>query len=969
MASAVIASGKATILINSSQTEARLVFTPDPEGEGWDAAAINKLALAFQLHAFSDLKALETFLSKAAKAKTHDPMEMVFAHGSEPEEGHPEIISWEVLPVPGDIAPYQAEALNKAGRPEIFTIKVEKIKRETKVKKPGALPFMAGKEEISVTWEKKETREKVEVNPAVKEVMYADRDAKIGTVSPAVPGKPGKNVFGKPIQPKAMGESTCLLGDGISREKNALYAQASGFIRIGENWADMVHLAMHSYRITTGSDGLTFYLYFDPGEPQFAPPSGEEILDEVIKKGAGESGLIRASEIDDAITEAIKMEESLEAFPLFRVQEAIARVAMSQDKTLAVLNLRKGVAGAAPLEMKAINQALKDTDVRGYDTEKLKMAIYEFMDGRELELHYVLAEGRPSTRGKDREVQVFAPTLHGEEQQEVLTHINEWRTQNPYIEVEIEPKTATGFAFVKEGAMVAKVTSTAEGEEGVDIYGNVIPGLPGNDPDIKLFRGLEIHGSGIVVSKAGLLILKASERSFHGVVIDYQDAMIVIHVSADGMEAYGDFTREIGAGSPLSVENIKKAFSSIGVQKGIDWREVEKACAQARARGSVSQRVLARGEAPIARDGTAFKWLVTLEADGSDKSVQIKSGTPIVELSEPFAEGWPGYDVRGNELPISEAIDLTLEFDDSIQEEVLESNDPLAKGKRLIAARSGDLRLSDGKRLNISSIKTIPGDATGELKFSGEIRISGNMLPGCKILGGSHVTVGGFAEEAFISVGGRAVVSQGFKGNGRGVIRSRAGIESAFVERASITSMGDIELEKGALLSSVKTNGKLSVLAENGKLLGGIYQARYGIDAANIGSEKGGRTEISFGQDYLLKNEINACEEQKAKLLQSLSQMEERVQKYLQRKLPIPDKVKTEKMRLLELQKQFNLKIFNMREKFEEHFDSEIRIRGTIFPGVVIESHNRYYEIMQKRSMVIFYFDRESGRIKEKHMN
>jgi uncharacterized protein (DUF342 family) len=58
-----------------------------------------------------------------------------------------------------------------------------------------------------------------------------------------------------------------------------------------------------------------------------------------------------------------------------------------------------------------------------------------------------------------------------------------------------------------------------------------------------------------------------------------------------------------------------------------------------------------------------------------------------------------------------------------------------------------------------------------------------------------------------------------------------------------------------------------------------------------------------------------------------------------------------------------------MREKFEEHFDSEIRISGTIFPGVVIESHNRYYEVKQKRSRVIFYFDCESGRIKEKPMN
>jgi hypothetical protein len=33
---------------------------------------------------------------------------------------------------------------------------------------------------------------------------------------------------------------------------------------------------------------------------------------------------------------------------------------------------------------------------------------------------------------------------------------------------------------------------------------------------------------------------------------------------------------------------------------------------------------------------------------------------------------------------------------------------------------------------------------------------------------------------------------------------------------------------------------------------------------------------------------------------------------------------------------------------------------------VIIESHDRYYEVSQTRSGVVFYFDRESGRIKEK---
>ena len=969
MASAVIAKGSASISINPQQTEARLVFIPDPQGDGWDASAVNKLASEQALGAFADPKVMDVFLAKAAKAKTPTPLEITYARGVDPEDPEPEKITWEALVVPGDMAPFQKEALDNAGPPEVIVVKQEKVKRETMVKKAGALPFIAGKEELAVSWEKKETREKVAVNPEVRQVKYADRGAKLGTVTPSVPGKLGKSVFGRPVAPKDAGENTCLFGKGISKENKGIFAQVSGFVRIGENWADMVPMAKHSWKITPGADGLTLILRFETGNARFEPPAGKEIIDAALEKGAAESRLVSAAELDKAIKEAVKTGQPLEAFPLFKFQEAEAAVKVNHDKTAASLFLRKGLAGALPLEMRAISQAIKSTDIRGYDTDKLKAAIHEFMHGKETEFSYVLAEGTLSTRGADREIQTLAALLSEEEQQKVLSSIKEWHSRDVLRESDVDPEAAR-LAFVKEGSVIAKVSERTKGEEGKDIYGNVIPGLPGNDPDIKLFGGIELRGQDITASKTGLLIVQASEKSFHGQVIDYEDAKIGVRLSQDAMEARGDFFREEGVGLPLTVEAAKKVFSSLGIKKGIDWGEVEIACAQARIHGVVSDRVFARGEAAVARGGAALKWLVafnpsgpTREGAAAEKTAVIKAGTPILVMSEPIAGGRAGYDVKGNELPIDKETALSIEHDNSIRVEAL------GKGTRLIAARSGELSFYNGKGLKISPFRTITGDAGGDLNFSGEIQISGNVLPDCKILGGSHVFVDGMAESAYISAGGKVVLGKGFKGNGKGVLRARAGIVSDFVERASVTALGDIKLTKGSLLSSVKTNGKLMIVAEGGKLLGGVYQARYGIDAADVGSEEKTRTEISFGQDYILRNEMIACEEQIDKLKQNLALLEEKLKAYLQKKLPIPDNIKTEKIRLVKLQEQLNIKLFNMREKFEEHFDSEIRINGTIFPGVVIESHNRYYEIKQKRSRVIFYFDCESGRIKEKPMN
>jgi len=645
-------------------------------------------------------------------------------------------------------------------------------------------------------------------------------------------------------------------------------------------------------------------------------------------------------------------------------QKTEARIILNGDKTLATLCLRKG---ARPLDMKVVNQALKDFNPSGFDAEKLKTEVQAFLQGKETELDYVLAQGTPSTRGSDREIEIKVNPISEEAARPVLSRLKDWYRRDVSYDGKFESQTGMSYAFVEKDEVVASVGAASNGEEGKDIYGNVIPGLPGNDPDLKLSRGLLFHGSEITASQGGLLIFKASPQEFIGEVIDYQDAKIGIHVSEDAMAAKGSFIRSEGAGIPLSLENVKKVLAALGVVKGIDWEGVEKACAEARASGSVLDRVIARGEKPIARGGSSEKWLVNIDTPGfgdetENNTITIKAGTAIVELSEPLPEGRPGHDIKGNDIPVEMAAINEIAHDAAFREERTKN------GKCITALRSGELGF-DGKTLKISPIKTIHGDITESVNFSGEIRINGNVLPGVKIEGGSHITIDGMAEEAVIFAEGKAVVTRGFKGGGKGILKARAGIASAFVERASVMTMGDIRLEKGSILSNIITNEKLMVLEQDGRLQGGMYRARHGILASDVGSEKGPVTEVSFGQDYFLKEQIDATEDEILKARQNMSKTEEKIKEVHENKQPIPEDIRTEKIRLVKLLEQLNIKVFNLREKFEEHFESEFRVNGTIYPGVVIESHNRYYEIQQKRSGVIFYFDRESGRIKEEPIN
>ena len=133
----------------------------------------------------------------------------------------------------------------------------------------------------------------------------------------------------------------------------------------------------------------------------------------------------------------------------------------------------------------------------------------------------------------------------------------------------------------------------------------------------------------------------------------------------------------------------------------------------------------------------------------------------------------------------------------------------------------------------------------------------------------------------------------------------------------------------------------------------------------NVGSESGAHTEISFGQDYLVKDQIESIERETDKVKNALLELDKKL-KSIGSAGPALDAARAEKVRLMKYMEKIGRKLFTLREKFEEHNPSEVRVRGTVFPGVVLESHGRYFEVKQRKSAVVFVFDRELGRIQEK---
>lgn len=971
-----VVKGAINVEIDAAEIQARVSFVKDPAGREWNAETLSKLLSEMRLAPLPSPRALEDLLQKFARTK--DPTSAVVVQGVAPLAPTNERVTWMDHPLPEDLVEHIKDTIQRATPPELYRTRIEKIKRETVVRKPGALPFLPAKQELVVTWDKKEISERVTFDPTVQEIAYVEKGMKLGITVPPKPGKPGKNVFGKPITVQVEGDGSFLSGEGVERDKSELRATVTGILRIGSNWADVVPLARPSWKVDFGIDGATIFLRFEPGDKRFPKPLAADILSAAVSLGASENDLIGENDVREAIDRATRNAEPLEAFALSRKADAVARVDISQDKLRATLYLRKGIAGAAPLELRTISEVIKNSRVRGFKTETLKADILAFFNGPGIELSdYLLVEGTAPKRGKDREIQSAVAFLAPEYRDEVVRRLEaNGRADIPSDLENFFPATeATHVAYVEKDTRIATVTQPPPGADGIDVFGSRLDGLPGNDPDIRLFDGLHMSRNEIVSDTGGVLLVKHEGSSYTARVVPYRDCRIEVRVSSDGMKASLDLSKEIGAGKPLTANAVSAAIAETGIVKGLDNGAVADAILEALEKGRCEDYVFASGEPPVEGGGTAVKWLihlangkgVSIREDGhadfknQDRFTAVTEGTPIAEIVSQGASGRAGFEVTGKVLDPEMGVSVAITHDDSVREEGIEN------GVRLIAAKTGEL-LFDGASIRINPLHVVKGDvgvSTGNVNFPGEIRISGSVSSGFAVIGAADVLIAGSAESALVSAGGRAVIAQGVIGAGKGIVRSRLGIDAGFVESATLLAVEDVRVKNGCLQCHIKTNGKLRLLGEKGHLIGGFCRARAGVEAENVGSERGTRTEISFGQDYLVKDQIEVTEREMDKLKKALADLDSRI-KQLEGRNASLDAARAQKVRLIKLLERNGLRLFTLREKFEEHHHSEVRVRGTIFPGVVMESHGRYYEINQKRSQVVFVFDREVGRIQEK---
>jgi len=997
--------GNLRVIVENSHLRASLLFEPNPEGQEWDLDSVLKLinskgitngvdkdAVSAAMEAFekSTVSVDEKFSKNSAGTVTY-----TIAEGKAPIPPPGPEFRWKIRAIPDELKKDAEWVLQKAGDPHITQKRSRRVKVEKEIKKKGRFQFGKASTEKVDSWVTEEWEEQVHVDPGVEVEGWAEQGDVIAEISTSdQTGQMGQSVYGKPIAVPKVEPKKFLAGQGIEISTNGITALHDGFVRRGKNWIEILPFQYHRWSVNATRDRATCLLTFVPGKKDATPPDPEKILQAAVQKEFSSEELLTADQLRQVLLNSIHRQTPLKDYPLTESRDAWFKVEAGEDRLKGFLSVRKGGGKGRPLVLKEVGAAIKKSGFKNMDFEQIKQDLLDFYRSRRTEMNeYVLAEGVAPTRGADRSL-TFQCDFENEEKLEQLRNVplpadmggKEAQTESAE---QTEPageaiqslqnyplSSVRKMAFVKVGMVVAEITATGEGEEGTDVYGNTLPGLPGNDPSISLQENILIKGNEIVANENGILDVIEDDGLTIMRVRPYREAKIEVEVSRDRMQAYISLEGARGFAPPLTMDRVNAVLEEKQVFKGIDTEALSEAILNARGGQSIERVKIAEGNRPVKTENEGqIKFFVplasgdkvTIKSNGRadfrthDEITAVEKDQLIAEIPSVEFSGSEGWDVSGNPVKAGAVQQTELNVGENIRRSEEENG-----SVRFYAGKSGEL-MYDGRNISVHVYHQVNGNVdmqTGNVKFPGDVQVKGNVERGFYVVAGGEIQVAGAVEGALLSSGGSIQIAQGVIGAGKAVLRAKRNIRAQFVEESTLLAVGDIEIKNGCLRCSVKCNGVLRLFGEKGTLIGGKIYARHGLEVRNLGNDKGTRTVISFGQDYLVADQIEQHEKEIQRLKELVTSMDTQMKKYEQRgQMKSLEKVRTSKLKYLKMIEKRSLRLFTLRERYEEHFSSKIVVRGSLYPGVIVESHGRFSEIQSPRKNVTISFNQNNGRI------
>ena len=943
--------GNISIEIDEKALSVSLRFKPDDKGDKQNLDTVRKILQDNKIHYGISVEALKDALesfSEAMEEEVSDPV----AEGDEPNSGEGEVYEFSKLSYPPNLKPVADKILSMNKPPQIFDVIRTTVKKDKRVKDKGL--FKGGKEKIITVEETVEKKVPLQVSSEVKNLGYFKKDDLICTLRPSTGEySKGKNVFGNEIEPLPLATGKFHIGSFVRKEKNEFFADADGFVRVGENWLDLFPFAVHMWDVRISDDKADCLLTIDPGHKVSPQPKLNEIKSKIQTLGFSLDHLIHDSQIIRYIKEGCSG-NSPRTFCLTNDEDGEFNIEINSLATEAYLELRKGTGKGSKLDLKKIWSKILSLNIKKFEEERVKNAILSFNSSNEIKTSILLAKGEIPERGNDRELIIDTEYLPEDEKNAILDRMTHMK-KVPESFQDYPLDKIEKMALVKKGTQIFHLGKINEGKKGIDVFGNSIPGIEGNDPVIRHFENIIIQEGKALAGIDGILDYSSKDSVYSIRIRKHKDAQVLVTVSENFMKASISVIPPEGSGGLPSKETLIRTLEEKGVVKGISDETLNSILEITEREELVTDVTVAQSLIPY-KGSKAIKLLMDIDPD-KNNTIPVEVGDTIAELFSSVQDDLVGVNILGERIFEEKQ---ELHSDANIKEESRDN------GVFLVAIEKGLLAIEDNT-LQIRNKQVIKGDLSrniGNIQFPGTVEIIGSVLSGVYVNAGNDLKVRDVVEASLLSSNGSILIGKGIKGDRKAVVRSNKNINLGFAENANLMSIGNISYKKAFMNCQIKCNGKILSQGKETKIIGGAIKVKNGLSAGSIGSERGVPTMISFGQDYLVEDQINVMTKEIDQINNQLKSLEELMNlaegKKQKNKLL---NLRKKKIQLLKVQEKIVVKNFLMKDKFEVHFNSEIRVTGTIFAGTVFESHNRKLEVKESLTSVVISFNSETGKI------
>ncbi len=425
-----------------------------------------------------------------------------------------------------------------------------------------------------------------------------------------------------------------------------------------------------------------------------------------------------------------------------------------------------------------------------------------------------------------------------------------------------------------------------------------------------------------------------------------KDGRCRIQVSGNAMEAYLLIDPPSGEGKWPTKNEAMEAIRAENISFGIIESAIDEAINKHSAKGTL----IAKGKAPTpGRDAELnffFETGVFRKACLEDEygrvdfrqiqTVQNVTTGQVIAEKIPATPGEPGSDVRGKELPPVAGKDKAIKLGKNVA-----FNED---GTKTLATSGGEPSYNSG-RISVQPVHELKGDVnfdTGNISFSGNLVIRGNVESGFKVEADGDVTIYGNVDSADIRSGGNLLIQGGISGMDKSEIYCAGDFSAKYIEHASVNCEGTLTAKEAIMHCQVSADNKIIVEGGKGLIVGGMVRAGEEISAKTIGSRLGTVTELDVGVKPKTKQELQDLETQIRQNTDSLEKAEKAI--VILGKMPnLPDDKKEMLQNLVKTSYALKAQISEAEVRHQEILNEiqnpskekgRIRIKETIYPGV-----------------------------------